>query len=389
MFAFSRGVSVVVLGLIGCGESSEQPGFTVRDSTGIAIGTSSTGAWARGPTWSLSDHPALILAGTDAGQELWQIRDYVRAADGSIALLSGGTSRVLVFDASGKRLRTFGREGGGPGEFTRPAALALAGPDTLLVLDGHEIEVFRLDGTWLSSHRVAPLRGALGVGNVATPTMVAPDGSILAMVLRPRGGPPPGMHRPDLGLAVLPSGGHAPVFLGWYGGIEQERLEGPRGGNVIPPFARSSVWSIGASTDAQFLVADNARYDIHVFNNRGTLRQIVRRDYEPVAVTEEWVEQWKTVQRAASWNQERLAALERAWARMKVHETLPTLESLAADALGNLWVLRPTPHEDGDRSFDVFEPQGRFLGEVRIPGRAEADVPRSRHRRGILHGRVA
>lgn len=48
-------------------------------------------------------------------------------ADGNVYVLDGGNFRVLVFDADGNFVRTFGRQGQGPGEFLNPFRFAFAG----------------------------------------------------------------------------------------------------------------------------------------------------------------------------------------------------------------------------------------------------------------------
>lgn len=360
--------SIVVMGLLGCGqERGAGQNFTLEDSAGVVIATSSAGAWEPDERWSLSEQPFLTLGGSRAGEELWRVAGYVRAPDGSIAVLSAGHSQVRVFDSDGNFLRAIGREGSGPGELRFPGSIALALPDTVLVLDSDALEVFLLDGTWLESERVGPVPNPFGPGTAAHPTMVAPNRSILARVIRSRAGPPRGMQRADNGFAVLPRAGQPPVLLGWYPGPEQQRLEGNRGGNVLPPFFRSSTWSVGASAEAQFLAADNDRYQIDVFDSKGSLRRIIRRDIEPVVVKDEWVEAWKEVERGQPWTQRRPADFERVWAQMEVHETLPALERMFVDSESYLWVLRPTEVQLVYRTIDVFDPEGRFLGEVEPP----------------------
>ena len=360
-------VCVAGLGLLGCGEgTSSGRNFTLEDSAGVVIATSSVGAWEPDQRWSLSEQPSLILGNARAGEELWRVGGYVRAPDGSIAVLSAGHSQVRVFDSDGHFLRAFGREGSGPGEMRFPRSMALAPPDTVLVLDSDALEVFLLDGTWLESERVGPVPNPFGLGTAAHPTMVAPNRSILALVIRSRAGPPRGMQRADNGLAVLPGPGQPPVFLGSYPGLEQQRLEGGVG-NVVPPFARFSPRSVGALADEQFLAADNDRYQIDVFDSKGSLRRIIRRDIEPVVVKDEWVEAWKEVERGQPWTQRRPAGFERVWAEMTVHKTLPALERMAVDSDGYLWVLRPSEVQGVYRNFDVFDPEGRFLGEVKLP----------------------
>ena len=97
------------------------------------------------------------------------------------------------------------------------------------------------------------------------------------------------------------------------------------------------------------------------------LRQVVRREDEPVRVRAEWVEAWKAAQRKASWTRGQLPELERGWEQMKVPETLPAFDALHLDESGYLWV-RQVAGEPGEwLTYDVFSPDGHLLGPVPIP----------------------
>jgi sugar lactone lactonase YvrE len=83
-------------------------------------------------------------AGTGAGQ-LGYVSDAVQDADGFFYVAEfGENQRISKFDADGRFVCCWGKEGTGPGEFLRARALAL-GPDGLLyVADAcnHRIQVF-------------------------------------------------------------------------------------------------------------------------------------------------------------------------------------------------------------------------------------------------------
>lgn len=74
------------------------------------------------------------------------------APDGHTYISDHVQRRVIVFDSSGRILRTIGRSGEGPGEFIGPTAIALWGRDSLVVTDLTigRISVFRRsDGEFL------------------------------------------------------------------------------------------------------------------------------------------------------------------------------------------------------------------------------------------------
>ena len=75
------------------------------------------------------------------------------APDGTIYVSEfGGNDRIQVFTPEGRLLRGWGKYGDGPGEFKRPQGLALGG-DRLYVADAanHRVQVFTLEGRFLNS----------------------------------------------------------------------------------------------------------------------------------------------------------------------------------------------------------------------------------------------
>ncbi|MCA1788844.1 MAG: hypothetical protein LC667_02995, partial [Thioalkalivibrio sp.] len=292
--------------------------------------------------------------------------------DGSVAVLSGGNHQVHVFDAAGERVRVFGRQGEGPGEFLVAMAMAFVPPDTLLIMDQLELEKFLLDGTWTGSGPGGLVRDAFGPATAVQPFWIAPDRTIFGSALsreRQQAPIPSGVYRPGTGYALLTAGEREPVLLGWYDGIEQERMElGGGTRSIVAPFARSSTVAMTSWSEPKVLVADNERYEIRIFDTDGTLERVVRRDHEPVPVEDRWVEAWKDAQRDMRWTQGQLPVLEQAWNRMTVRETLPPLEGMTLDSLGYLWVIRPGGMPQDPLTFDVFDPDGRYLGDLSVPG---------------------
>jgi len=77
-------------------------------------------------------------------------RWFVMAEDGTFFLPHSNDNRIQVFSPEGDYLRSFGREGDGPGEFRNPMFQSLIG-DTIAVFDHQQqrTTVYRTDGTLL------------------------------------------------------------------------------------------------------------------------------------------------------------------------------------------------------------------------------------------------
>lgn len=89
--------------------------------------------------------------------------DMVISPDGKIIMSDSRENKIVVFDADGKVINQFGREGKGPGDLQRPRYIKLEG-DTLKVFesDNDRIQYFSLDGQYLN---MVPLKFRVGIGS--------------------------------------------------------------------------------------------------------------------------------------------------------------------------------------------------------------------------------
>lgn len=129
--------------------------------------------------WTVSFSMALLLAGPvlsgDAPKTLWSVTSF-GASDffdepsdievdhdrSLIYIVDAGSCRVLVFDFGGGFLRSIGRKGKGPGEFTRPTGMCLMKDGGIAVADSssNRIEVFDAAGKFDRSVTVTEARVA-------------------------------------------------------------------------------------------------------------------------------------------------------------------------------------------------------------------------------------
>lgn len=76
-----------------------------------------------------------------------RISDVLVTPDGSVLVLEGADAEIRKYDTEGRLTRTFGGEGSGPGELSRPGSFGVVN-DTLWVSDSgnNRITLFTLDG---------------------------------------------------------------------------------------------------------------------------------------------------------------------------------------------------------------------------------------------------
>lgn len=95
--------------------------------------------------------PTLEIGVLDGAEEylFGSIESVLRLGDGTVAVSDASNSRISVFDGAGTFLRSWGREGDGPGEFRSLSRLYLHGPDSILALDRRTsgLSAFALDGS--------------------------------------------------------------------------------------------------------------------------------------------------------------------------------------------------------------------------------------------------
>lgn len=102
----------------------------------------------------------LVLGRRDsAGEESWLFNrptDVAWGKNGEIYVSDGyGNARVVKFDRNGNFMKSWGKRGSGPGEFTLPHALAVDREGRVYVADreSQRIQIFDADGTYLKEWR--------------------------------------------------------------------------------------------------------------------------------------------------------------------------------------------------------------------------------------------
>lgn len=274
------------------------------------------------------------LGGPDAEGEyaFGQIRTLVVDDEGSIYVLDTQNAHVKVFDRSGKYVRTIGRKGQGPGEFSGPRALSLdrAAGELAVLETSRRMSFFKTDGTFLRHvpfKEIWALYGRVdskgniyvteGVVEEKDPRyetkMLAPDASLIAMLAR----------------------SPAPV----------------RAGGKLTAFTAISYFVVDAFD--RLVYGYPLTYEIRIFGPAGPkLSKRITREYDPVPITEEEKQ-----------------------AKEKEYEQVPDFvvdfpkhhsayDRFFTSDLGHIIVWTWEKTVDGKFIHDVFDPEGRFIGRV-------------------------
>jgi len=361
--------------LSGCGTSSTSAtgdwAGTIDTLTSgqVVVTNTADPLWPAGSGWQVIEEVRIgTMDGT--GPDIFgRITSIEVDAAGRVYVLEAQSQELRVFDRDGTHVRTIGRKGGGPGEFTR-AVMVKTGPDGNIWVPDPE------------NNRVSAFDTA---GTVAF-SRPAPGGFIIF--------PWPGGFD-DQGFY------YGPVFVpapddsdqGFHIGLAQYDSELQPVDTLFPPdepydldsrrFAHQSadgssymavripfspIFRWRYEPDGTFWSLISGEYKIFQLTPAGDTLRTITREFEPYPVTDEEVD----------------AALERLeWftrqggkvVRSRIPSKKPPTEAFFFDDEGNLWVVRVTTAEDEWKVMDVFDPVGRYLGEVRLPFRLSNERP--------------
>lgn len=118
--------------------------------------------WPEATAWRVGEEPSLDLtrAGSGPAHEFYDVAGlcwsgrYVVVAD-------GGSGTIRLYALNGEYVRTFGGNGGGPGEFSALRAVYCTGSDTITAFDvaADRVNVFSMETGVLRTTRLASLDG--------------------------------------------------------------------------------------------------------------------------------------------------------------------------------------------------------------------------------------
>ncbi|MEP6832891.1 MAG: 6-bladed beta-propeller [Gemmatimonas sp.] len=357
-------------------------GQTVRDSAGVRIVSYAQSATAK-TNWQIVVK-ALIEIGGASGvgpTELTDVWGVARTATGGVVLSDGATQQLRVFDANGRYVRTMGRKGDGPGEFTQIRHVAIHGDTVIGLDDTRGTAAFAMDGKLL---RQAPFP-SLSPYHAVDPWGVMADGRTIegaapreTMAMLQQVGTRIQMR----GLFAIASNGRSAKLLDSFPTYEYYRAASdPPGGDDVAFAPTGSVAVFGT----RICVGRGVRYEVRCMNAAGVTQQIIRRDVAAVPVTEAARDAHrKGRSMLPAGNQEghnvSQATLDQLAAKTRFATNFPAYARILAGKNDELWVSdysydsamrgpgkQPTPKEV--LHWNVFARDGDWIGSIDLPAR--------------------
>ncbi|MGD2154971.1 MAG: hypothetical protein PVG79_17025 [Gemmatimonadales bacterium] len=351
--------------LAGCGGRDRAPTVERTDSAAITIVESAAPAWGPDETWRVSG-PITSIGTVDGPPEsqLYWVMGAVRLEDGRIAVANHGSSEIRLYGSDGRWIRSMGRRGDGPGEFRSIRGMQLLPPDTLLLSDdrGPRVTSFTADGAVVESRRLASRNNPF-----KPPDHRLPNGCWLDLE---RSSEIEGYQRRRNTYITWSEGDSATDTVLAHEGQEYLIYTRHRGdqyigrGAVVVPFGGQDLTAVGPGRVA---LSDGQAYDIAVAEIDGrefrVRRAIERRPVTQAAVTR-FVDEY-----VARYPLERQRQVRDRFDDVTPPSLMPTHSALAFDPSANLWVenYRVPWDTDSPRTWSVFDPDGRWLGDVEIP----------------------
>ncbi len=371
-----RGMTIALALTFACGEGGNQTAATaVRDSAGIRIVENRDVGWERTIAWSLSAEPILEIGTLDAESEyqLHRIVGAVTLPEGRVVVANGGSQEVRWYDAEGTHLGSAGGAGDGPGEFAGLMALGVLPGDSIIAHDVRlrRLSVFDSDTRFVRS---APLEieGREGMA-FATLAGTLTDGSLLmAGRVFPTDGAVEGPLLAPMPLYRYGTDGRMLDSIGTYHGWEATTIirrtaEFVGMAMADRPFGRStSVTPAGA----RIAVGTPFAFSFELFEPDGTLRTIVRLDRSNEPATADDVATYKSTLLDRSRDEAGQQALQRQADEWEYPETKPAYAAeLKGDQAGNVWVPAYEIEQGTATRWSIFDPDGRYLGDLTTPAR--------------------
>ncbi|TVP76804.1 MAG: 6-bladed beta-propeller [Gemmatimonadales bacterium] len=301
--------------------------------------------------------------------------------DGSLLIVDRQQSHVVVLDPDGQFVRTFGRQGQGPGEFQSVQRATVLGSGEIALPDMAQgrVHVFGADGEYLRSvvtpHGDGVPGGRMGAHGEAG--LVGPKTVLFEAASGPRPDPP--RTRPfghwDLGEAEVEPRSRV-IHEAWIPQVESEgaRIAGADG-NVRAAVGSSTFQPSllhAVLPDGRLAVADSTTYTIRIVDAHDGVVDVVEKPHAPWPVTEAVERAYRESMEEAATGQIMgpdgpIDASEVIQARLESMTFWPErsiLADLDADRAGRLWVRRSAedPMEVGP--VDLLLPDGSHLGTL-------------------------
>ncbi len=361
-----------LLAVAACGEreAAQTEAVAVRDSAGVSIVDQDLTELTN--VCTIDAEPSVSIGVEEGEQEymLSQLNGAVRLSDGRIVIAQGSTDDIRYYAPDGTFIRTAGRAGQGPGEFSEPFYMTVLPGDTIYVGDYRpwQFLVFDENGEWVRTVRPMPL-----LINPPSPARVLANGElILGEENRRSDAPPATFPMRTISLQRYAQTGELRDTLGIFDNARYGQVKQEQGALYVFPLFESF---------AQFAVRGNhivtghgraTELRVHRADSAFTLERIVRWNDGPrdISAADIDAERETTRARYANMPPERVAMMVEPLVseQQPVAEQFPAFSQLHMGTDQRLWIReQPRPRDTTDYKWISFAPDGAFDCRMTTP----------------------
>lgn len=364
----------LALAAAGCEPPPSPPTATVFDSAGVRVVDLGPAPLEWAEHRALADEPDLVIRSSedDGATVLSDVRDVEVLPRGRVAVANGSGNDILVFDASGAHVATWGGTGDGPGEFRRLEWLASFPPDSVAAGDDRlrRVTIIDSEGRFARGFATASAVDPTSRPVPPRPLGLLANGSVIAAYFD-RPAAVEGTARPAVEIvATVPTGDSMHMMGTWPG--EELALFRQDGQLQItqPPFGRRL--HVAPAHDGVW-IADDDRWQMHKYSARGILRMIVRSSVSRTAVTDQLLEAYIGERYRYAEQVPTLEELKRDQREIARHTTTPSFGAIRGTTEGGVAVAEFRLDTVSPRVWITVDPAGT-VNAIELP--AGLDVKR-------------
>jgi len=324
----------ILILLEACGKQKTEWKGTIEEENGVTIVKNPEEPMYGEDVFSLEEE---LTIGAAEGREEYmfsQIRSIAVDDVGRIYVLDSREAQVKVFDQNGTYVRSIGKRGQGPGEFTRPFSISITGQNELVVDDfTSRLALFSLEGEFKRNINIAKI-GLLRIEIDSEMNMVG------IAIVREEENPRYELKKFDSELNYLHSLGSSPLPSA--------------SGDSINLFIGLILSQI--DNNDQVICGYPEDYEIEIFDKEGKLIRKIMKEYDPVEITKEEIE-------------EETEGMPQG-IKLSIPKYHTAYRWFTSDDEGRIFVMTWERAAEGEGNYyDVFDSEGKFMAKILLKTR--------------------
>ena len=272
--------------------------------------------------------------------------------EGRLYVLDSLNHRIMVYSREGEYLRTIGRKGSGPGEFSMPGSVLITGKGELAVSDVIARKMIFFDSQGKHLRDLAP-RSFFPTppinGFWTTDSMIV---GFLTQFEQDENGMRMGY---ALQKVDPDSGGIRTTYYKQLSRFDPQDFD---------PMKNLFFFTVDGSNSVYISIFTTEKYEISRYTPDGEIDLVIEREFVPVPKTGAEIEEEKEIvtQRME------MGGAPKDFLKWEPKPNRFAMGSMNTDDSERLWVRVGTEPQDAPPKFDVFSPEGELLGKVVLEG---------------------